>query len=159
MEEIIKGLITIAPRIILGLVLLWIIVFAVAKKFQAKRAKEVLDKSKGKDVLGVSSSANFFGQESLGVTQLRGNGVLVLTNEELYFEMWLPKREFHIPISSIVDIETPKSHLGKTKFRPLLKVVFKNEKGEIDSVAWLLRNVPHWKEGLKKLSQGRSIKG
>lgn len=51
------------------------------------------------------------------------------------------------------SIETPKSHLGKTKFRHLLKVVFKNEKGEIDSAAWLLKNIHHWKGSLEKFIQ------
>ena len=90
-------------------------------------------------------SANFYGQESQGVMQLRGNGTLVLTDSELYFGMWLPQREFHIPISAIEKVETPTSFLGKTNFRPLVKVVYRNEAGQTDAMAWLVQNV----EGLK----------
>src|SRR5512134_3616363 len=71
--------------------------------------------------------ANFFGQQSHGVTQMRGNGTLVLTDSELYFERWLLRRDYHIPLSAIQGVETPNSFLGKTVFQPLLKVIFQNE--------------------------------
>jgi len=80
------------------------------------------------------------------VTQLRGNGTLVLTDSELYFERWVPHREYRIPLASIRAIETPSSFLGKTNFRPLVKVVFQTEAGQTDSIAWLVRDV----EGLKQ---------
>lgn len=98
------------------------------KSIQATRAKEVLDKFKDKKLLGVSSNANFFGQESKGLAQIRGNGVLLLTENELYFEMWVPKRELNIPLAHILKVETAKSHLKKTKLTPLLKVIFKNDR-------------------------------
>jgi hypothetical protein len=85
--------------------------------------------------------ANFYGQESFGVTQLRGNGILVLTDTELYFKKWLQGREYHIPYAAIQAVETPTSFLGKTNFRPLVKVVFRNDSGQIDSMAWLVRDV------------------
>jgi len=94
----------------------------------------------------IVAGANFFGQESRGVTQMRGNGTLVLTDSELYFELLLPRREFHIPLASIQAIETATSHLGKTIGRPLLKVVFRNEAGQTDSIVWYVSDV----EGLKQ---------
>jgi hypothetical protein len=94
----------------------------------------------------IVAGANFFGQESRGVAQLRGNGTLVLTDSELYFELLIPRREFRIPLASIQAIETVSSHLGKTVGRPLLKVVFLNEAGQNDSIAWYVPDV----EGLKQ---------
>ena len=128
-----------------------IVILSVARKLQAKRTTEALKKFAGKKVLGVKSNANFFGQESLGYAQLRGNGVLVITEDELYFEMWYPKKEFHIPLSSILSIETPKSYLGRTRFHPLLKVIFQNERGEKDSMACLVKNVHGCKEKLEEI--------
>ncbi len=142
---------TIALFVILGFVFLGLVILVATKKIRIKRAKEVLNKFEGKKVLGISSNANFFGVESLGAAQLRGNGVLLLTSEEFFFEMWMPKKEFHISISSIINIEVVKSHLGKTKSRPLLKVVFQNVKGETDSAAWLVGNIPHWKDVSERL--------
>jgi hypothetical protein len=85
--------------------------------------------------------ANFYGQESKGKMQMRGNGTLALTEEELYFEWLVPRREFRIPLSAIQAVETPSSYLGKTNFRPLLKVVFQNDAGQTDSMAWLVPDV------------------
>lgn len=88
--------------------------------------------------------AKFYGQESRGVGQLRGNGVLVLLSDRLIFEMLVPSREYTIPLSRIVRTESPKSYLGSTNFRPLLKVVFQGEAGKLDSMAWLVRDIPDW---------------
>jgi hypothetical protein len=85
--------------------------------------------------------ALFYGQESRGVRQLRGNGTLVLTDSELYFEKWLPRHEHRITLDAIQAIETPSSYLGKTNFRPLLKVVFKDAAGNIDSMGWLVSDL------------------
>lgn len=96
-------------------------------------------------------SANFFGQESLGMGQIRGNGTLVITDENLYFQLWLPKREFWIPLNSITAIEMPRSHLGKSKLRPLLKVVFQNEQDQRDSMAWLVADPYTLKKALEAI--------
>lgn len=84
--------------------------------------------------------ANCFGQESKGVGQMRGNGVLVVTHHEIVFEMLVPQKEWHIPFSTIQAVETVKSHLGKTVGRSLLKIRYTNEQGQADSIAWF---VPH----------------
>lgn len=93
--------------------------------------------------------ANFFGQESAGVTQLRGNGSLVLTDTELYFERLWPRREYRIPLAAIEAIETPVSYLRKTNFQPLLKVIFHNEAGQLDSMAWLVPDVESLRQTLE----------
>src|SRR5512147_2315477 len=74
----------------------------------------------------IVAGANFFGQQSHGVTQLRGNGTLVITDSEVYFEMWLPRRELTIPLSAVQGSETVRGFLGKTVGRPLLKINFLN---------------------------------
>jgi len=123
----------------------------VAKLFK-KRKEEIMKKFEGKKVIGAFGSANFFGVESKGVRQVRGNGVLVLTDEKLYFEMWVkPKTIIEIPIKSITKIDIVKSHLHKSKFRPLLKVNFTNGIGEHDSIAWMVNNLEEWRNALEKL--------
>ncbi len=85
------------------------------------------------------------------MAQVRGNGVLVLTKKELYFEMWMPKKILHISIRAIKEVTITKWHLKKSKGRPMLKVIFENGKKAEDAVAWLLRDVEHWKSGLEAL--------
>lgn len=59
------------------------------------------------NIILYSPSANFFGQESKGLKQIRGTGALVLTENELIFEMGKPKEKFKTPLVSIKGIETP----------------------------------------------------
>lgn len=99
--------------------------------------------------------ANFFGQESHGLTQLRGNGTLVLTDNELHFERWLSRREYRIPLHAIRAIEMATSYLGKSIFRPLLKVVFVDEAGNTDSMAWYVPDVEDLKRTLEEARRGK----
>jgi len=133
-----------------ALVLVYVLLKA-AGKAQAKRAQELLDKFREKKVVSVKAGANFFGQQSLGYSQVRGNCSLVITEDEIFSEMWLPKRSFTIPVASIVSIETPKSFLGKSRGRPLLKVVFTNENGVKDSAAWQIRDLTETVKLLRNL--------
>ncbi|MBL8146023.1 MAG: hypothetical protein JNL34_06540 [Anaerolineae bacterium] len=91
-----------------------------------------------------AAQANFYGQESKGKGQLRGSGVLVLLPDQLLFEMLAPRRQHAIPRNHIIRTESPSAYLGKTNFRPLLKVVFQGETGKLDSMAWLVQDVPAW---------------
>ena len=123
------------------------------KKLFQKRISEILDKFKDKIIILSSSNSNFFGQQSRKYTQVRGNGVLILTAEDLYFEMWRPKKILLIPISSILKIEITKSFLHKSVFRKLLKVVFTNQEGEKDAAAWWVTSLDKWIEELEKLKK------
>jgi hypothetical protein len=122
------------------------------KKIFKKRIQEIHEKFRDRMILLSDDMANFFGQESLGVWRIRGNGVLLLTEEELFFGMWKPQKELKIPIPSIHKISNPKKHLKKSVFKPLLKVNFKNENGLDDSAAWFVRDLDKWNNFLKKLT-------
>lgn len=121
------------------------------KNKEKQVAQSVLDKFNGQNILSMTSRANFFGQESLGLAQMRGRGVLVLTGTELYFEMLLPKKELRIALSCITGVESPKAFLGKTKFMPLLKINYTNDLGAPDAVAWLVADLSTWIERFKKI--------
>jgi len=88
--------------------------------------------------------ANSFGVESAGKWQVRGNGNLALTEHELLFAQWVPNRLVRIPRKSIVQVTTARSHLGKTVFRDLLKVVWTTELGTQDSIALWVRDLDGW---------------
>ncbi len=103
------------------------------------------------DAIIVTKNANFFGQKSLSYRQIRGNGVLALTSDKLFFEMWLPKKGIEIPIKRITNIDNPIQFLGKTELRSLLKVTFINQNGQTDSAAWQISELDHWMNELHKL--------
>ena len=121
------------------------------KKLFQKRIIEILNKFKAKNIILSLKNANFSGQQSHKSTQIRGNGVLILTAEDLYFEMWRPKKILQIPISSILKIEITKSFLPKSVFRKLLKVVFTNQEGEEDAAAWWVTSLDKWIEELESV--------
>ncbi len=121
------------------------------KKIFKKRITELFEKFDKVNILISDKMANFFGLESLGVWKVRGNGVLILTKDDLFFGMWKPKKELVIPIKSILKIINPKSHMHRSAFKPLLKVNFKNESGDYDSAAWYVRHLNEWNEILKRL--------
>lgn len=120
------------------------------KKLFQKRIDEIMDKFQGKDIIISLNSANFFGQQSRTL-QMRGNGVLVLTQKELYFEMWHPKKVLQISTSTISNVEITKSFLHKSVFRKLLKVIFQNENGEEDAAAWWVTSLDKWIDKLEKI--------
>ncbi len=99
------------------------------------------------DVLRVETWTNFFGIESLGYTQLRGNGALVLTKEGLHFHMLLPKREYEFRLAELRGTEIVRAHLGRSVGRELLKVWFERD-GVTDSVAWLVAEPEAWRAAI-----------
>ena len=103
----------------------------------------------------MKGDANFFGIESLGVMQVRGNGILLLTDTDLVFGMFRPTRDFLIPFARIEKIELAESHLNKTMFQRLLKVFFTNEEGDADSLAWWVANPTEWKNVLEQRLKNR----
>jgi hypothetical protein len=98
----------------------------------------------GLDLLLEEPGATSLGVESEGPWQVRGNGNLALTEEELLFAQWVPKRLLRIPRSSIVEVSKANSHLGKWIGRPLLKVTWTRDDGEGDSIALWARNLDRW---------------
>ena len=111
-----------------------------------KRVKEIFNQFSGVPMVLSVENANYFGQESKGLGQVRGNGCLILTESELYYEMWAPKCILRIPKKNILQVENPppKWHLKKSKNRLLLKVHFINDEGIEDSAAWIVPYLDQW---------------
>ena len=115
------------------------------KKTRAGIAAGVTARLGGADrILLIEDGANSFGVESGGRWQIRGNGCLAATADEILFVMWWPRREVLIPRNAVTAVEPAKSHLGKTVGQPLLRVRFTNEEGRPDSVAWWVNDVSRW---------------
>jgi hypothetical protein len=102
----------------------------------------------GGDVIA-DEFANFFGVESRGKGQVRGNGHLAASSDEIVFVMWVPRRELAIPRDRVTAVERTRSHLGKSVGRELLCVRFTNDAGEPDSAAWLVRDLAAWEAALR----------
>jgi hypothetical protein len=85
----------------------------------------------------------FFGRASAGRGQIRGNGDLALTADELVFVMWVPRRTLRIPRPAIEAVDTPRGFLGKTSGARLLRVQWRDGDA-VDEAAWEVRDVDTW---------------
>ncbi len=61
-----------------------------------KRLVSLLDEYGFHQVIMYEKFANFGGQKSKGMTQTRGNGILLLLDDLLVFEMFTPKKRIEI---------------------------------------------------------------
>jgi hypothetical protein len=123
------------------------------RRLEEKVARAVRERLAGRELL-VDERARFYGVESRGALQLRGNGCLAATPGELLFVQWVPRRELSIARGQVLAVETAPSHLGKTRFRPLLRVRFMDSSGEHDAVAWEVRDLDAWLAALAAWGPG-----
>jgi hypothetical protein len=138
--------------IALGLVLivLVIVLFVRMRKVRRECRQSLAERYEPGEILCHDNMANYFGMEVYKSKQIRGNGVLILAKTELYFLRLYPKKEIIIPLKRIKKVITPKSFLGKTVAQPLLKVEFKDEGNNRNSVAWYIKDVDSFKTALKQ---------
>jgi hypothetical protein len=94
------------------------------------------------------ANAQGLGLESRGKGQVRGNGWLVLTDDELRFRQWVPNRETRIPRAAITAVETDRWWLGKSVGRKLLVVRWRTPEGGTDAMAWNVRDLDGWLDAL-----------
>lgn len=143
-----------SPAIIVSLsvsfvaIMLGLAWFAIGRLRKAGRARIDEEVLRGRAPQLVDDAANFFGLTSVGAIQARGNGCLVLTDDELAFAQWMPQRMIHVRLADILSVEETRSHLGKSVGRKLLLVRWRSESGE-DSAAWFVRDLEGWLASLR----------
>lgn len=93
-------------------------------------------------VILADPAANFFGVESRGTGQVRGNGALALTASELWFAQIVPASELTIMVRDIHAVDLVSSHLGKSSGRQLVRVRYGT--GDGDSAAWAVADPDAW---------------
>ena len=99
----------------------------------------------GKKVKRLDKHAVFKAQQSHRYSQSQGMGYLVLTADELYFEMGLLSKVLSIPVASITKVGQAKRMLGVGTIRPMLKVEFKDARGEMDAIVLFVKELAEWK--------------
>ena len=139
--------------IFLNSVLLIIIILIIVKIAVGKTKNKILNRINidKKEILLYDKNANFFGLYSKGMMQWRGNCVLILTKDYLYSFFILSKNDLKIPLSNISKISVTKNFLGKSIFKNLLKIEFKNNTVN-DSAAWYIHNLDRWLETISTIS-------
>ncbi|MBC7252987.1 MAG: hypothetical protein H5T72_03325 [Actinobacteria bacterium] len=135
--------------VILGVVLacLWV------KRLRDQALAELARRTEGEEVYALEG-CNFLGKLSGGYAQIRGNGLLALTDRGIHFRMLFPRRCLFIPLGSVTEVSDPRSFLGKWKGKELLRVDFTDQEGKADACAWLVRSPAWWSGSLRSLLSG-----
>ncbi len=142
----------VAISVISGVLCLLCVIGFIFKSVRRKLEKYIQNKFDKNEIIGATTRANFFGVKSKGGKQMRGNGAIVLTKDQLVFIRAIPFKEYTIPIKSIQQVSMPNSFNGKSVFSKLLCVHFICE-GIADSIAWAVRNPEKWKKSIDALMQ------
>ncbi len=91
-----------------------------------------------------SENVRGMGLLSRGKGQVRGNGRLVLTADELHFRQLIPDRTTVISLASVTSVGSEKTWLGKWVGRRLLCVRWQTPDGGEDAMAWEVRDLDAW---------------
>ena len=110
---------------------------------RARRQRAGLEEELGEGVRR-RANARGLGLESRGAGQVRGNGWLVLTPDELRFRQWVPRRDTRIPLEAVTAVETRRAWLGKTVGSRLLCVRWRTPDGTEDAMAWQVPELDAW---------------
>ena len=131
--------------------LIWV---ALRRKISA-RVEMAVGLLSGEQIIEITRRANFFGRRSVGMGQLRGNGVLVLTASALHFFMYLPRREYVVQLEKFTGVEHPLSFLGEYVGQRLLVVRYQGN-GSYDEVGFWVPRPLEW--GRKITEAARAVR-
>ena len=96
-----------------------------------------------------SGTVRFLGLQSGGRAQIRGTGHLAVGRDEVVFVLLAPRRTVRISRAAITGVDTPRTHLGRSVLRPLLRIAFTADDGRPDAVAFDVgRSLAAWQETL-----------
>jgi hypothetical protein len=85
---------------------------------------------------------------------LRGQGLLTLTDTELYFKQWVSNNEYRVPLNKVCKVSYARSHNGKSNLYTVLQIHYTNDAGEHRifgvQVGWK-KDTLTWKQEIEKL--------
>ena len=91
--------------------------------------------------------ANFSGLESQGMGQVRGNGFIALTGEDVRVARAVPAATWRIPHRQIKTATLEPSFLGKRRSSPVLVITFEAD-GQRDRLGVYVRDGQAWVEAI-----------
>lgn len=139
---------TIILSVVGGLIVLFLIlkiVFAAVRRRLGRRIRETFEHE---EIIRSTVNANYFGLESLGGRQVRGNCALVLTRGILWSSLAVPRRDLPLPLSRIRRTSLVRSHCRRAILLDLLRVDF-SAAGADDAIAWYVRDARDWQTAIE----------
>ena len=141
------GIVALALAILVVIALAFAIVLIPVSR-RAKRVQTGLEEELGGSIER-SANVRGLGLQSRGRGQVRGDGRLVLTPDELRFRQWVPQRETTIPLASVTSVGTERTWLGKWVGSKLLCVRWRTQDGGEDAMAWQVPDLEGWLAALQ----------
>jgi hypothetical protein len=125
-----------------------VIFFVILKKRQNALDASIMRRFEGKNVRLMDKYALFIAQQSDGYSHTRGTGYLVLTDEELFFERVLGRKQVSMPLNRILEVGETWRLAGQSPGRLMLKVEFRNDQQETDAIALRVKELERWKSAI-----------
>lgn len=122
---------------------------------QRKLEKYVRSTFTESEIIGVTTRANFFGLQSRGSRQLKGNGAIILTDENLFAIRAIPFKEIIIPTTNITAVSLQHSFNGKTILKKLLCIHYQDG-GHEEALAYGVAHPEKWKLAIEKIISNQS---
>jgi hypothetical protein len=123
--------------------------FAFLWRKQRELERSIEEVTRGRRVRFTDRHALYIARESDGYAHLRGTGVLLLTDDLLYFEQQLTRKAVSIPLSSITRVGETLRLGGQSTGRPMLRVEFRNAEGAEDAIGLRVRELERWKREIE----------
>jgi hypothetical protein len=125
-----------------------VLVFARLKRNQNEIAAMISERYPRNRVRRRDDAAYLIAQESRGYRQSRGNGTLILTDEELFYAIALPKRTFIIPLDTVTGLERVRRMGGQGRVRKFLKIGFDGHDTSPDALGIMLNDIDAWERAI-----------
>lgn len=106
--------------------------------------RKVRQQFNGIPVRALAANAYFYGMERNWDSRWRGNGVLLLTEEMLYFRLWARNLDLSIPIERVKEVELSYGKgLGFLR-RKRVKVVYQGMDDHLRAASWTAHKPQNW---------------
>lgn len=145
--------------LIVALVLIGLVVDVALVRWGINRSRNeainALREAVGRERVYQVEDCNFLGQLSKGYLQVRGNGLVALTDRGIHFRMLLPRRYLFIPQEKVDSAALVDSFLGKPGRGKILRVDFRTAGGGEDACGWRIPFPDWWVEAFVAIREGK----
>ena len=136
-----------------------IVVYTRMAKIRKECRETLAERYSKEETLCHDNGAHLLGVENIGGKEIKGSGVLLLTEKELYFLLPLPKKEITIPIKSIKRCLRATNFKGKKLQKPFLHIEYKGDSG-LSGIAVYVKDIEKFESSIrqqrKKIRQKKS---
>ncbi len=139
-------------KLLIGLVVVaasWMLLMLSLKgmaRLWKRGARKAADKAlAGENVLMITSDASFLGADFPGPNlPPRTSGVLAVTDRQVYFMPWFPRKSISLPHNWIKEVHLKASYGNFSTAIPCLVFVVRDLKDPYGTIAWLVHDPREW---------------